>query len=130
MILINNNSEYKLHNILADTDGRYIILDIELPDVARFLLINIYAPNNDTPNFFKNISKIIENLDIRNIIITGDWNLVLNPEKDTVNYLQTHKPNSVKEVNSIMEKYEIIDIWRHSHPDERKFSWRQGKLKN
>ena len=128
LIVLNNNFEYKIHNKTIDEDGRFIILDIELPDVARFLLINLYAPNNDTPTFFRNITDLIEKSNIRNIIMTGDWNLVLDPSLDTLNYVQVHKPNSVKEVNILMEKFELLDIWRQTNPDTKKFSWRQGKL--
>ena len=52
--MLNNNFEYKVHNKTINDEGRYIFLDIELPDVARFLIINLYAPNKDTPMKIKN----------------------------------------------------------------------------
>ena len=36
LIVLNNNFEYKVHNKTINDEGRYIFLDIELPDVARF----------------------------------------------------------------------------------------------
>ena len=62
------------------------MLDIELIGVARFILTYIYAPNEDDPNFFVNIFNILENLDTKNLILVGDWNLVIDYELDTFNY--------------------------------------------
>ena len=41
LIAIGNNFEYKIHNTKYSSNGRFIILDIEVIDIARFLLINI-----------------------------------------------------------------------------------------
>ena len=57
MVILENNSEYKIHNICRDKNGRYIILNIEMPDVTRFLRINVYAPNKDSLNFCRHIPK-------------------------------------------------------------------------
>ena len=55
LIAVQNNFEYKIHETIKSTDGRYIIIDLEIPEIARFLLINLYAPNNDSPNFLENL---------------------------------------------------------------------------
>ena len=81
-----------------DVNGRFIILDIELPDVARFLLINLYAPNCNNPEFFKNLAELVEKSDTRNVIFTGDWNLVLDPTLDTYNYKHINNPRACTEV--------------------------------
>ena len=73
---MNNNFEYKIHKVIKDREGRYVICDIELEVVAHFLMINIYGPNQDKPSFFNNIFKILEKREIRNWIITqeiGIW---------------------------------------------------------
>ena len=55
MIAIDNNFEHKIHEINVSQEGRHAIIDIEIPDVARFLLINVYVPNDDSPLFFENV---------------------------------------------------------------------------
>ena len=47
MILINPKLDCKIKKVIADKDGRYIIADIFLNQV-RILLVNIYAPNDQT----------------------------------------------------------------------------------
>ena len=37
MIILDNNFEYKIHNVNTDPDGRYIFCEIEIPEVASFL---------------------------------------------------------------------------------------------
>ena len=59
------------------------------------LLVNIYGPNRDDPNFY-----ILQNL--TNLILAADWNLVLDPTIDYCNYKRT---NNVK----AQEKVEEID---------------------
>ena len=86
LIAVDNNVEWKIHDNKIDKEGRYIILDMEVIDIAGFLLINIYAPNEDSPIIFENLFCEIENMNIKNLIITGDWNLVNDFKSDTLNY--------------------------------------------
>ena len=125
MIIIDNNFEYKIHNRIISQDSRYIILDIELPAIARFLLVNIYAPNDDTPKYFENLFQNIEKMDIKNIIAVGDWNLVNDFDKDTYNYRKQNNIKASMMVDSIKNKLDLVDIWRQTHPGENKYTWRQ-----
>ena len=46
-----------IHNVHFDTSGRYIMIDISMNE-RRFTLFNIYAPNQDDPNFIKDIINV------------------------------------------------------------------------
>ena len=51
-VLFKNNFEYKIHNILKDVEGRYILIDIEMLN-KRLTLANLHAPSSgDHPEFF------------------------------------------------------------------------------
>ena len=123
MIILNNNFEYKIHNVNKDHGGRFIIIDLEIIGVARFLMINIYGPNKDIPGFFDNLFNILDNENIKNWIITGDWNLVLNQNLDTWNYKTINNPNSTNKVKQYIKKYDLIDIWRDINNDKKNFTW-------
>ena len=58
-ILFNNTFEYKIHRMKFDKSGNFVILDITL-NKKKITLINTYGPNIDTPIFFLNILKTIE----------------------------------------------------------------------
>lgn len=93
-MLLNNNFEYKVHNVHKDDSGNYLILDTTIENM-NLLLVNIYGPNLNTPNFY---SKIIEKndscLNTQHIIMGGDFNLVMNKDSDSMNYKHLNNPKS------------------------------------
>ena len=44
-------------------------------------LVNVYAPNENDPNFFKILAEHIEDFQKDGIIIGGDFNVVLDEQK-------------------------------------------------
>ena len=88
-MLFKNSSEYKIHNILKDDEGRYILIDIEMLN-KRLTLANLYAPSSaDHPEFFDKVINEVVSMDNELIVIRGDWNVVLNPKIDS------NQPSSV-----------------------------------
>lgn len=53
-ILFGTNVDFKVHEEIVDTNGRYIILDVTLNE-TRLTLVNIYGPNEDNPALFNDI---------------------------------------------------------------------------
>ena len=94
-IFLNNNFEYKLHRIKKDCEGNKLILDITIKD-RRTTLINIYGPNRDTPNFYEKLKKDITDFNNELVILTGDFNLTMNPEVDTKNYININNPRATE----------------------------------
>ena len=86
MVLINNNFEQTVKNIRTDKNGNYIILDMEIQG-KEITIVNLYGPNEDNPQFYENIVKKISEFENENVIICGDWNLILDENKDCSNYL-------------------------------------------
>ena len=80
-----------LYHILIDPDVRYVILEIEIPQVVTFLLINVYVPNDEKVKFTEKLFDTIDSFENNNMIIVGDWNSVLDPELDTKLYTNTKK---------------------------------------
>ena len=85
-MLIKNNFEYKIHDIQRDLDGNLLIFDLEIASIS-VRLINIYAQNLDTPDFFQNLAEIIEQNKQDYLVICGDFNLVMNSNLDSYNYV-------------------------------------------
>ena len=129
LIALENNFEHTCHTSIADDQGRFLILDIELPGVARFLLINVYGPNEDQPDFYVDMFNIIENLDTKNLILVGDWNTVMNYELDTLNYKKNNNPRARGKILEYMDKLDLIDIWRQTHSTTNSYTWRQNFYK-
>ena len=124
-IFFNNNFEYKLHKIKRDIQGNKIVLDLTIAN-KKTTLINIYGPNNDRPNFYEEIKQDIRELDNENVIITGDFNLILDPEKDSKNYLFINNPRAREKVIDLCAEFNLIDIWRELNMEKSQYTWRTG----
>ena len=122
MILINNNFEYKVERVETDPNGNFIILDIKMQD-KRFTLVNLYGPNEDKPQFFNNIRQKLVHYENDLTILCGDWNLVINPDIDTYNYLHINNPSARQTVLKFKEEDNFVDIWRVFHENEKGFTW-------
>lgn len=71
LILIRRNMDCKIVRIEIDTEGRVLILELEI-NSAKLLFVNIYAPNQDCPQFFQKVADMIDSFDNCNIIWGGD----------------------------------------------------------
>ena len=123
-ILFNNNFNLSISKIFLDPNGRFIICDIEA-DGKPLTLANVYAPNNDDPDFFHVFFDVLSSFKCDEIIIGGDFNLVLDIEKDKKNGIARTHHNALKVVQNAMENLELCDVWRILNPDGKRFTWRQ-----
>ena len=116
-ILFNNNFDYKIHRVNRDTNGCYIIVDIEILS-KRVTLVNVYGPSyGDKREFFDKIGKLIEEFGNSCIIIGGDWNVVLDETLDTHRYkIAGNRPRSREKIKDIMAVFNLTDVWRDIHP--------------
>ena len=102
--------------------GRFVILDLKIHEMS-FTLANVYAPNNDDPQYFNSIFGIIENMPNDNRIIGGDFNLVLDIQKDKQGgRMKTHK-NAQEVILNWMEDADMVDIWRRQHINARQYTY-------
>lgn len=109
-ILISKNLGCKVSSVEKDDAGNYISLLITVSDLS-FRLVNIYAPNNDSPLFFQMIkNKVIASVHDY-CIICGDFNLVLNPDLDSFNYTNINNPQSRRLVLEMIDTLPFIDAF-------------------
>ena len=134
-ILFNNTFDYKIHNCIRGNENCHLILDIELCG-KRLTLVNVYGPSDrDNADFFNALFDQINNIGNDNIIIGGDWNVILNPSLDTRHYAgNINKPRSRRSILDAMIELDLTDIFRYLYPDKKCYSWRrfnttqQGRL--
>ena len=119
-----NNFEYKVVASNLDNQGNMIYVDLMLGSIS-FRLINIYAPNTDTPTFFQNVNVLIEENTMDHIVVCGDFNLVLNPKIDCSNYVGINNPNAPQTLIETLYTYNLKDAFRYFNPDTSRFTWRR-----
>ena len=123
-ILFGKTLDYKINRKIVDSYGNYIILDIKIND-RKITLVNLYGPNNDSPNFFKQISSCIDDIDNEETIICGDFNCVLKPELDYYNYKSINNPKAREIVLELMNTKYLVDPFRENNPTKKQFTWKK-----
>ena len=61
------------------------------------------------------------------IIIGGDFNLVLDVAKDKTGGRPTTHWKSLKELKYLQENLDLTDIWRDLNPEAKRYTWRQNR---
>ena len=90
-------------------------------------MANLYAPNEDDASFFTSFFDHLLDFNGEEIIIGGDFNLVLDVKKDKKGGLARTHQKSLKVINAFCEDLNLSDVWRVLNPDLSKFTWRQRK---
>ena len=119
---INNTFDFKLNNVDRDHNGNFLLLNCKICD-RDVTLINIYGPNRDTPGFYEDIKEKMLKYENSFFILGGDFNMVLNPEIDSYNYVQVNNPNARNSVINMMAENGLIDCWREENLETSQFTW-------
>ena len=83
-----------------------------------FLTVSLYGSNRDDPEFY--------DVGFENIIIGGDWNLVLDYTLDYYNYKHHNNIKAQEQVDNVMINLDLLDIWREFYTEMRRYTWRQN----
>lgn len=95
-ILISKAVYFTEEKRIKDENGRYVLV-VGTVGGSRVTFLNLYAPNEDCPYFFKKISSLVADEAEGIFVIGGDFNCVLNPYMDRLpieKRRQSHKTNT------------------------------------
>ena len=73
------------------------------------------------PLFFQNVFDCLYNFNCENVIQGGDFNLVLDTEKNKLGGLSRTRQSSLKVILEQPKSLELVDIWRYQNPEEKHF---------
>ena len=121
-ILLAKKSLVKVFHSYKDAEGRIIAIDIFFENQS-ICLVNIYAPNLDDPAFFDEIFTVIEASTCDMKIFGGDFNVILDPNKDKKGDLSLSKPKMRNKLLNIMKSEQLVDVWRTQHLEDHLFTW-------
>ena len=123
-VFFKNNFEFKVLNTFKDNSGNLLIIDIEIEN-HRITLVNLYGPNIDDPSFYEKLEINVNKFGNNNIIMVGDWNLLLNPDIDGTNYKHINNPNARKKVLKLINDFNLYDVWREENMEKNTFTWKR-----
>ena len=121
-ILIHKDIAFQAEEVIADTNGRYVIVIGQLFHLP-VILVNVYAPNFDDHNFFAKLFSAIPARNNYNLIIGGDFNCVLNSTLDRSSARPQVLTKSAKVINGFCAQSGLSDIWRFKYPNKKSFSF-------
>ena len=126
-ILFHGKFHKKVKDVIRDTNGRYIIINLEINEIT-YCLVNIYAPNDDNAQFYEEIRAKIRSLEHTLVVIGGDFNDTMNPCLDR-NVDRCYYPKQRDLLSKIIQEFDLMDAWRRFFPNERQFTWHK-KVRN
>ena len=125
-ILINNNFEFTFVKLVTDDKGDFMLLQLKIND-QTFTVVNLHSPNKDDPDFYDRVMGELKKTRSQELILTGDWNLVLNPELDSQNYKHINNPKCREKVIDMTNELSLVDIWRELNARCKRFTWRRSQ---
>lgn len=121
-ILIHKNIHFNATNTISDRNGRYVMVVGKLFQLP-VILVSIYAPNFDDHYFFERMFSSIPNLDSHHLILSGDYNLVMDPVLDRSSHSTSKLTKSAQTVRAFIDTHKLIDPWRFKNPSKREYSF-------
>ena len=85
-------------------------------------IANIYGPNVDDFDFFRNMFVKLNDFSKNEILMGGDFNVILNHDLDKLNGSPHKNKLARQEILNYMKSLNLIDAYRELHPDVKKFT--------
>lgn len=133
--LLSPSTTIKVQEVLRDPEGRYLLLQAQIEDWPVSLL-NVYAPTADHPDdqigFLDTLERLLNDLDISNLVIGGDFNCCPDPIKDRFSRRdgpESTSPSPTRarlRLRQFADELEVSDIWRLLHPEALQFTFRRS----
>ena len=103
--------------------GRALLATIAWHADTKIKILNVYAPNDpkNNENFWEKLNEIISTKPhLRPDVMLGDFNLV----EDSLDRLPCHPDNvsAVAALEELKSTLNLVDGWRRTNPDKRKYS--------
>lgn len=120
-LLIGKEVQCDVERFEVDSQGRFVIAEIKI-DEQLIVLVGVYAPNVDRPQFFQQLLCQVDDFSNPNIILAGDFTLLFDTNLDRAGTSEYNHIRSKQLVVAYMEETELCDIWRIRNPDTRRYT--------
>ena len=120
-VLLNPTFKGRFINHEIGESGRFLFSEIKIEN-SIFSVANVYGPNQDDPCFFQEFFQKLITFSAKDLIIGGDFNLILN---DTLDKIGGPKHKNAQARNSVISHMNILqlkDIFRLKYPLAKSFT--------
>ena len=105
-VLLNPTFKGGFINHEIDESGRFLFSEIKIEN-SIFSVANVYGPNQDDPCFFQDFFQKLITFSAKDLIIGGDFNLILN---DTLDKIGGPKHKNAQARNSLISHMDILKL--------------------
>ena len=122
-ILFRNGLNIQILNTFEIEIGRVLAVHVRIENKEVFI-INVYGPNKDDIDIFCKLEAFVKDRSDHLFIIGGDFNVVLEPNIDKQGGNPHTHLKCRKKIKSILETFQLNDIFRVQNPFTKRFTWR------
>lgn len=121
-VLINRALAFSTEKVVQDKLGRFVMVVGSVGEL-EFSILNVYAPNEHDPNFFKELANIITDNSRGMLIVGGDFNAVQDGKMDRTPMERGPPSPKTHMLNNFMSELGLVDPWRVKNPKGKDFSF-------
>ena len=110
-------------DVKYDPTCNYTIVKI-LFETRKISLISVYGPNTTNIDFYNDLFTSIDRTSPEETICGGDWNLVMNFNKDRRGYNNDANIQNCEKVKECVRARLWVDTYRLKHRQSIRFSWK------
>lgn len=122
VILISRTLAFSTEKVVHDKSGRYVMVVGSVGEI-EISILNVYAPNDYDPSFFKEIANIIADNLKGMLVIGGDFNAVQDGKKDRTPTEKGPQSPKTHMLNNFISELGLVDPWRAKNPKGKDFSF-------
>lgn len=127
-ILFSKDLSPSISNVTTSKFNRFLISEFSLFG-EEFKVVNVYMPTSNKEKVQLEVLEELNSLtnfdDGAHVFFGGDFNVSLDPNLDQQGYVNEEIPNKRfrSELNSVLERLDLGDLWRIQHPKTVKHTW-------
>lgn len=119
--LISNRVQFEKNKVIADIDGRYLIITGCINE-EKITLVNLYVSNVNQKDFLNKITELLQIERVGKVIIAGDFNLIRN-QMDSTNPTRYGETRKMGILDNWMLQNGVVDVWREIKGNERMYTF-------
>ena len=125
-ILVKKSLKYEQTATYVDQTGRILLIEIKFNDKV-FVIGNVYASTKDEPTFFDALFSTVVNFTKHDLVLGGDWNLVLDNKLDKDGGPAHSNQLSKEKVKSYLNVFDLCDVFRELNPFKKSLTRYQSQ---
>lgn len=121
-ILIHRQINFTQMLVHKDTEGRYVLVN-RLINGIEVSLLNVYAPNEDEPDFIRMLFDVILKHSTGLLLMGGDFNCVMLQLMDRQPASKASMSKMSRTLKHLSTESGLVDVWRSKFPRSKDFTF-------